>query len=210
MCPRGNCNAARAHLRQLRVLRVEPAHVVRRVARPALPADVRVEPAVAVGHDVEPGHFLFPQIHRQGVTYCSRNRDSHHRVQERPRAQVFRVPARARQRPRDGRRHDLSGSGFQHVRAVLLADSDMRHCSQQSHVLPAARGRAGRSTRPPAVEDRPCRTRRRSCRRPPISRFRPGLRATRLNTPRQAGVDLAHRDLPSGTCTRARPRSLTP
>ena len=60
-------DAARAHLRQLRMRRVEPAHVVRRIARPALAADVLVEPAVAVGHDVQPGHFLLPQIHRQRV-----------------------------------------------------------------------------------------------------------------------------------------------
>jgi hypothetical protein len=65
-----------------------PAHVVRRVAGPALAADVRVEPAVAVGHDVEPGHFLLLQIHRQGVHVLLAEPRQHHRVQERARAQV--------------------------------------------------------------------------------------------------------------------------
>ncbi len=51
-------NPPRPHRRQLRVRRLEPAHVMRRITRPALPADVLVEPAVAVGHDVQARHFL--------------------------------------------------------------------------------------------------------------------------------------------------------
>ncbi len=40
----------------------EPAHVVRRISGPALAANVVVEPAVAVGHDVEAGKLLIAQI----------------------------------------------------------------------------------------------------------------------------------------------------
>ena len=47
-------NAAGADRRQLRVGRVEAVHVMRRVAGPALAADILIEPAVAVGDDVEP------------------------------------------------------------------------------------------------------------------------------------------------------------
>jgi hypothetical protein len=43
---------------------LESGHMVRRVARPALAADVLVESTVAVGDDVETGDFLFPEVDR--------------------------------------------------------------------------------------------------------------------------------------------------
>ena len=91
-----------------------------RIARPALAADVLVEPAVAVGDDVQPRHFLFPQIHRQRVDILLAEPRDHHRVEERPVPQVFRIPARPRQRARDRRRQNLSRSRFQHVVCSLV------------------------------------------------------------------------------------------
>ena len=67
MWPAWKPDAAGADRRQLRVRRVEARHVVRRIARPALAADVLIEPAVAVGDDVETGDFLFPEVDRQRV-----------------------------------------------------------------------------------------------------------------------------------------------
>ena len=84
MWPARKPDPARAHRRQLRVRRVEPVHVVRRIARPALAADVLIEPAIAVGHDVEPGHFLLAQIDRQRVDILLAEPRDHHRIEERP------------------------------------------------------------------------------------------------------------------------------
>ena len=113
-------NAPRPHLRQLRMRRLEPAHVMRRITRPALPPDVLVEPAVPVRHDVQPRHLLLPQIHRQRVHILLPEPRRHHRVQERPRPQVFGIPAWPRQRPRDRRRQHLPGGGFQHLRVSII------------------------------------------------------------------------------------------
>ena len=52
----------------------EAAHVMGRVAGPALAPDILVEPAVAVRDDVEPGNLLFAQINGSVSTYCSRKR----------------------------------------------------------------------------------------------------------------------------------------
>ena len=73
--------------------RVEPVHVMRRVARPALAAHVLVEPAVAVGDDVEAGHFLFAQIDRQRIDVLLAEPADHHRVEERlqPRFSVYQL-----------------------------------------------------------------------------------------------------------------------
>ena len=57
-------DTSRACFRELGVPRLESRHVVRWIARPALPAYILIEPAVAVGHDVQPRHLLIPEIHR--------------------------------------------------------------------------------------------------------------------------------------------------
>ena len=54
------CQTAGADLRQLRMSVVKAGHVMRRIAGPALAADVLIEPAIAVGDDVESGDFLLP------------------------------------------------------------------------------------------------------------------------------------------------------
>ena len=114
-------DAARAHLRQLRMRRVEPAHVVRRIARPALPTHVLVEPAVPVGHDVQPGDFLLAQIHRQRIHILLAEAADHHRVQKRFQLQILGIPARTRQRARDRRGHHQPSSRFQHDSVSLDA-----------------------------------------------------------------------------------------
>ena len=93
MCPRGNADPAGARLGQLGVLGLEAAHVVRRVAGPALAADVLVEAAVAVGDDVQPGHFLLAQVDRQRVHVLLAEPRRDHRVQERrvPRFSVYQL-----------------------------------------------------------------------------------------------------------------------
>ena len=58
---------ARAHLGELGMERLEPLHVVRRIARPALAAVVLVETAVTVRDDVEARHLLFAQVYRERV-----------------------------------------------------------------------------------------------------------------------------------------------
>jgi hypothetical protein len=53
---------AAAGRRRARIAALVAGHVMRRVAGPALPADVVVEAAVTVGADVEPGKLLVAQI----------------------------------------------------------------------------------------------------------------------------------------------------
>ena len=115
MCPRGNAIPPAPTAASFGCVVSNPAHVMRRIARPALPADVLVEPAVAVRHDVQPRHFLLAQIHRQRIDILLAEPRRHHRVQKRPRPQILRIPTRARQRARDRRREHDPGSGLQHV-----------------------------------------------------------------------------------------------
>ena len=62
--PARKADAAAAGRRRPRIAVVEAGHVVERIAGPALAADVVVEPAVAVGEDVEAGELLVAQIDR--------------------------------------------------------------------------------------------------------------------------------------------------
>ena len=92
---------------------VEAAHVVGRIAGPALAADVVVEAAVAVGDDVEAGELLVAQIAGQRVLVLLAEAPRHHRLEEMPRAEIFGVPARPRQRAGDGgRQNDVLGGAI--------------------------------------------------------------------------------------------------
>ena len=91
------CNAARANRRQLRLEPVESVHVVRRVACPALTANVLVEAAVAVGDNVEAGQLLVPQVNRERVYVLLAVARGDHRVEKRPCAEVLGVPTGSRQ-----------------------------------------------------------------------------------------------------------------
>src|SRR6202142_3750739 len=102
--------AALAGRRRLRIL-VEAAHVAGRIVGPALAADVRVKMRVAVGDDVEAGHFLLVQIDADGVDILLTELVVHHGVEETARPEILRVPARPRQRAGDGgRQHEILGS----------------------------------------------------------------------------------------------------
>ena len=84
--------------------------MVGRIGGPALAADVVVEAAVAVGDDVEAGQFLVAQIAGQRVLVLLAEAPRHHRLEEMPGAEIFRVPARPRQRAGDGgRQNDVLG-----------------------------------------------------------------------------------------------------
>src|SRR6266851_2414062 len=77
---------------------------------PPRPADVGVEAAVAIGHDVEPGQFLVADVAGERVLILLAEAPRDHRLEEMPGAEIFRVPARARQRAGDGgRQHDVFG-----------------------------------------------------------------------------------------------------
>ena len=80
--------------RRARVVAVESAHVARRIAGPALAADVVVEAAVAVGEDVEAGDLLLAQVDRERVDVLLAVARIDHRVQERcamPRFSVYQL-----------------------------------------------------------------------------------------------------------------------
>ena len=92
---------------------VEAAHVVRRIAGPALAADVVVEAAVAVGDDVEAGELLVADEAGQRVLVLLAEAPRHHRLEEMPGAEIFGVPARPRQRAGDRRRqNDVLGGAI--------------------------------------------------------------------------------------------------
>ena len=74
---------AGAGARQLRLTPVEPIEMPRRIPRPALPTNVLIEPAVAVGQDVQPRQLLLRQIHRQRIHVLLPEPSRHHRFQER-------------------------------------------------------------------------------------------------------------------------------
>ena len=61
---------------------IEAGHVMRWIARPALAAHILIEPAIAVGDDVEAGDFLFAQIDRQRVDVLLPEPADDHRIQE--------------------------------------------------------------------------------------------------------------------------------
>jgi hypothetical protein len=109
-------NAAAAGRRRHRMLRIEPAHMVRRIRRPALAADVVVEAAVAIGKDIQPRKFLIAQIARQCVFVLLAKTAAHHRLEKMARAEILHVPAWPRQRSGDGRRQSDIFGGPVHAR----------------------------------------------------------------------------------------------
>jgi hypothetical protein len=78
--------------------------VVRRIRRPALAADVVVESGIAVGDDIEAGQFLIAQIAGHRIFILLAEAAADHRLEKMTGAEIFRVPARPRQRAGDRRR----------------------------------------------------------------------------------------------------------
>jgi hypothetical protein len=74
---------------------VEARHMKRRIARPALPADVLGEPHVPVGENIEACDVLLRQVHGQRVLVLLAKTRLDHRGQKGPRTEVFGVPARS-------------------------------------------------------------------------------------------------------------------
>ncbi len=97
-------DAAAAGRCRHRMRDVEAAHVVRRIGGPALAADVVVEMSVAVGDDIEAGNFLIAQIAGHRVFILLAEAAADHCFEKMARAEIFRVPARPRQRAGDRRR----------------------------------------------------------------------------------------------------------
>ena len=87
-------DAAGADLGQLRVRGFEAFHVMGRIAGPALAADVLVEPAVAVGDDIETRDLLLAQINGERVDVLFPEAAGDHRIEKRLDAEVFGVPTR--------------------------------------------------------------------------------------------------------------------
>src|SRR4051794_41955562 len=81
---------------------LEAAHVERRIARPALPADVGIEAAVAVGDDVETRNLLLAQIGAERIDILLAIARADHRLEKCTRTEVLGVPAWPRQRADDG------------------------------------------------------------------------------------------------------------
>src|SRR5208282_832710 len=103
-------DAAAPGWRRARIIALKAAHMMRRIAGPALPADIVVETAVAVGADIKPGDFLIAQIARQRVDILLAVATIDHRVEEDTSAKILGIPARPRQRAGDrGRQHDVLG-----------------------------------------------------------------------------------------------------
>src|SRR5437016_4684506 len=106
-------DAAAPGWRRHRLSDGEARHVVWRIGGPALPADVVVKMGVAVGNDIKAGQFLIADETRYGVFVLLAEAAAHHRFEEMPGAEVFRVPAGTRQRTRDGRRqNDVFGGAI--------------------------------------------------------------------------------------------------
>ncbi len=70
---------------------------------------------IAVGHDIEAGHFLLVQIDRDRIDILLAELVIHHGVEKAAHAEILRVPARPWQRAGNGgRQHDVFG-GAKHV-----------------------------------------------------------------------------------------------
>jgi hypothetical protein len=91
------------------------AHAQRRVGKPVVAGDVRVEAAIAVGDDVESRGFLVAQVRRDGIQVLLAIRAVDHGFPERSPAEIFGVPRRARQRTGDGRGKGYACGGFVHA-----------------------------------------------------------------------------------------------
>ena len=94
-------DAAGSGARQLRMSGLKARHVARWITCPGLSADVLIEPAVTVGHNVEACDFLIPQIDAKRIRVLLAEFVVGHGVDKRPRAQIFCVPAWPRQRADD-------------------------------------------------------------------------------------------------------------
>src|SRR5215467_9033530 len=73
---------------------------------------------VAVGDDIEAGHFLLMQIDCNSVDILLAELVVHHRVKKAAAAEILRVPAWPRQRAGDGGRHDGVFGGAKHGRRL--------------------------------------------------------------------------------------------
>ncbi len=108
------CDAARAGARELWNVAIESRHMVGRIAGPALTADILVEPAIPVGHDIQTRQFLFFHVHGQSVRVLLTKARVYHRFQKGPVTEIFGVPAGSRKRSGNRGREHFSCSGLQH------------------------------------------------------------------------------------------------
>ena len=93
---------AGAAARQLRVTGFEARHMSRWITGPGLAADILIEAAITVGHNVEPCDFLIPQIDAKCIRVLLAEFVVRHGIDKGPRAQVLGVPTWPRQRTDDG------------------------------------------------------------------------------------------------------------
>src|SRR6185295_16934709 len=106
--------------RQLRMRGFKTGHVVRRIAGPALAADVLIEPAIAVGDDVEAGNFLLGQVYRKRIDVLFAESRGDHGIEEGPDSQILRIPTRTGQGSDHGRRQYLPRCRFKHSEFSLI------------------------------------------------------------------------------------------
>src|SRR6478735_3039723 len=99
------------------IVAVESLHVGRRIGGPALAANVGVKSTVTVGQDIETGKLLFEYVDAERVDILLAVSGIDHGREEAPRAEVFGIPARARQRADDRRRQFDVGSRAKHSRS---------------------------------------------------------------------------------------------
>jgi len=95
-------DSAGARARQLRVTGFEAGHMSRWITGPGLAADILIEAAITVGHNVEPRDFLIPQIDTKCIRVLFSEFVVGHGVNKRSCAQVLGVPTWPRQRTDDG------------------------------------------------------------------------------------------------------------
>ena len=97
-----------------RAMAVDPAQALDRIEKPRLAADIEIEAAVAIGHDVEPGGFLRVDHRGDRIEILLAEHRVAHRRLERAAVEVLVVPQRSRIGPGDRGRHDHVAGGFEH------------------------------------------------------------------------------------------------
>src|SRR6185503_6896843 len=94
---------------------------MRRIASPALSANILIEPAIAIGNDVETGDLLLAQVSGERIHVLFPETASNHCIQKRPRAKVFCVPTGTRQRTGYRCRKNLVETRFVHDAPLYFA-----------------------------------------------------------------------------------------
>ena len=115
---------------------LDAAEPLDRIEEPGLAADGQIEPAVAVGHDVEPGGLLRVDHAGDRVQVLLAEERVAQRRLERPPAQALVEPERTRIRAGDRRRQHQIARDFQH--RLLLDSTAVGLVATKTSARPAA------------------------------------------------------------------------